>query len=284
MARGFFVLAFLVGVPLLVLGRFGLRKSVHKARRGGALLHRVLIAGSPGHVDEIAIVLRRESWLGYNVIGALTPDGGDRSTTHSGIPRLGSPQGIAQAALDAQADVVFIAGGAFDSAREMRHLAWELEHENVQVVLAPSVTDVSRERVSVRPVGGLPLIHLEKPRSEAAAHRAKRIFDVVGSSMLLIAFAPLLVFAALRIWTHDRGPSLFRQTRVGRDGRVFEVWKFRTMVVNAEQLLAQLHAEQGYETGLFKMENDPRVTAPGQWLRRSPSTSFRSCGTCFGVI
>ena len=70
------------------------------------------------------------------------------------------------------------------------------------------------------------------------------------------------------MWRHDRGPILFRQTRVGRDGKTFYCWKFRTMVTNAEELLADLHQQQGYEGGLFKMEDDPRVTPPGKWLRR----------------
>jgi exopolysaccharide biosynthesis polyprenyl glycosylphosphotransferase len=268
LSRGFFVLAFLVGIPLLVMGRFVLRRSLQQARRRGALLHRVVIAGSEAHVDEIASVLRRETWLGYNVIGALAPELGGRTITHSGIPLLGTSSSIAQVALDAKADVVFLAGGAFSSAAEMRRLAWELEHEDVQVVIAPSVTDVSSERVSVRPVGGLPLIHLEKPRSDAAVRRAKRTFDIVGSLGLILVFSPVLALAALQVYYHDRGPMLFRQARVGRDGKTFGVWKFRTMVTNAEQLLAQLHQEQGYESGLFKMENDPRVTRPGRWLRR----------------
>jgi exopolysaccharide biosynthesis polyprenyl glycosylphosphotransferase len=266
--RGFFVLTFLVGIPLLFTGRYMLRRAVHNARRHGALQHRVVIAGSEGHVDEIASVLRRETWLGYNVIGALTPEMSERSMTHSGIPLLGTSRSIAEVALDAEADVVFLAGGAFDSAQAMRRLAWELEHEDVQVVIAPSVTDVSSERVSVRPVGGLPLIHLEKPRSKAAVRRAKRTFDVLGSMALLFAFSPVFALAAMRIKAHDRGPIMFRQTRVGRDGNRFQVLKFRTMVTNAEQLLAQLHQEQGYEGGLFKMTDDPRITTPGKWLRR----------------
>ena len=266
--RGFFVLIFLFGIPLLVMGRYLLRRSVHRARSRGALLHRVVIAGSEGHVDEIASVLRRESWLGYHVVGAVTPEAHSRPTTHSGIPLLGTSKSVAQVALSVEADVVFLAGGAFDSASAMRRLAWDLEHEDVQVVIAPSVTDVSSERISVRPVGGLPLIHLEKPRSEAAVRRAKRIFDLAGSLALLFLFAPVMLFAAVRIWRHDGGPVLFRQTRVGRDGQAFEVWKFRTMVTNAEELLERLHAEQGYSGGLFKMENDPRITNPGRWLRR----------------
>jgi exopolysaccharide biosynthesis polyprenyl glycosylphosphotransferase len=266
--RGFFVLTFLIGVPLLVTGRFLLRRSLHQARRRGALLHRVVIVGSEGHVDEIASVLRRESWLGYDVVGAMTPEPDERQTTHSGIPLLGSSQSVANVVLDMGADVVFLAGGAFDSAAAMRRLAWELEHHDVQVVIAPSVTDVSSERVSIRPVGGLPLIHLEKPRSQAAGRRAKRFFDVAATLSLLLVAAPLFAFAAFRIKTHDGGPIMFRQTRVGRDGKKFTLLKFRTMVTNAEQLLAQLQEDAGYEGGLFKMPTDPRITAPGTRLRR----------------
>ena len=268
LSRGFFVLAFGIGIPMLVLGRYLLRRSVHQARARGALQHRVLIAGSEGHVDEIASVLRRETWLGYHVVGALTPNPQGRSTTHLGIPLLGSSNTIAATAIDAEADIVFLAGGALDSATDMRRLAWDLEHEDVAVVIAPSVTDVSSERISVRPVGGLPLIHLEKPRSDAAVRRAKRTFDIVGSLCLLLFFAPVFAFAALRVWAHDRGPVFFGQSRVGRDNATFRCWKFRTMVTNAEELLADLHAQHGYDGGLFKIEDDPRVTGPGKWMRR----------------
>ena len=268
LARGFFVMAFVIGAPMLVLGRLLLRRSVQRARRRGLLQHRVVIAGAEGHVDEIASVLAREKWLGYQVVGALTPEVLDRPMTHSGIPLLGASRSLAEVAIDAQADVVFLAGGAFSSSSEMRRLAWDLEHEDIQVVIAPSVTDVSSERISVRPVGGMPLIHLEKPRSEAAVRRAKRTFDAVGAFLLLMAFAPVFAFASARVKLYDRGPVFFRQTRVGRDGKTFHCWKFRTMVTNAEELLEDLKKQQGHEGVLFKMEDDPRVTAPGKWLRR----------------
>jgi exopolysaccharide biosynthesis polyprenyl glycosylphosphotransferase len=268
LSRGFFVLAFMVGIPVLVLGRYVLRRSIHRARSRGLLQLRVVIAGAEGHVDEIASVLGREKWLGYNVIGALTPELLDRSSTHSGIPLLGSSRSIAEVALDAEADVVFLAGGAFSSSTEMRRLAWDLEHEDIAVVIAPSVTDVSSERVKVRPGGGLPLIHLEKPRSQEAVRRAKRTFDIIGSLGLMLLFTPVFLFAALRVWGHDRGPILFRQTRVGRDGQSFGCWKFRSMVIDAEDRLPELRAQRANENVLFKMEDDPRVTPPGRWLRR----------------
>ena len=184
------------------------------------------------------------------------------------MPLVGHSRSLAEVAIEADVDVVFLAGGAFDSSADMRRLAWDLEHEDIQVVIAPSVTDVAAERVSIRPVGGMPLIHLEKPRSREAVRRMKRTFDVVGSLALILAFSPVFALAAWKVWRNDGGPVLFRQSRVGRDGDTFSCLKFRTMVTDAEELLAKLHADAGYEGGLFKMEDDPRITKPGQWLRR----------------
>ena len=268
LSRGFFLLAFLLGVPALILGRFVLRRALHQARKRGALLQRVLIAGSPPHVDEIARVLRREAWLGYHVVGAVTPRRDGEEQTPSGIPVLGSSDDVTAVIAELGADVVFFAGGALGSAQQMRKIVWDLEHHDVQVVVAPSVTDISGDRVRVRPVAGLPLIHIDPPTSIDASRWGKRLFDITGSLALLLAFAPVFVVASLHIWWHDRGPVLFRQTRIGRDGQEFDCLKLRTMVHDAESMLPRLHAEHGYSGGLFKMKDDPRVTGPGRWLRR----------------
>ena len=268
LSRGFFMLVFGVGIPTLMLGRFLLRRALHQARRQGRLQHRVLIAGSPSHVDEVAAVLRREPWLGYHVDGALVPRSELRQETRSGIPVVGTSDQVSDVVRHSKADVIFFAGGALTSASQMRRIAWDLEKADVQMVVAPSVTDVSGERIKVRPVGGLPLMHIDPPRSTDAAHWAKRAFDIVGSSLLLVAFLPVFVFAAARIKAHDRGPVFFRQTRTGRDGKQFECLKFRSMVLDAEERLTALLAAQQHGAGLFKMKDDPRVTAPGRWLRR----------------
>ncbi|WP_435745230.1 sugar transferase [Nocardioides sp. SYSU DS0663] len=268
LSRGFFLLAFVLGVVLLSVERLLLRRALHQARRTGALRQNVLIAGSPSCIDEIAGVFRRESWLGYQILGALVPADERVEETDSGVPVLGTTDAAVATILESGADIVFLAGGAVTSADEMRTLVWELENDPVQVVVAPSVTDVSRERVRVRPVGGLPLMHIDPPRSIEATRRAKRLFDIAGSAALLFLFAPIFLFTALAIFVHDRGPVLFRQTRTGQDGREFSCFKFRTMVVDAEARLAELHAQQGYQEGLFKMKNDPRITGPGAILRR----------------
>ena len=267
LSRAFFVLAFVAGTTLVLFGRGVLRLGLATLRQRGRMLHRVLLVGDHAHTREVADVLRRKPGLGYDLAGSLHPGG--RGRGH--LPHSREPcrpcRHVAAAARARGADVVFLAGGAFDSAVEMRRLAWALEHDDVQLVIAPGVTDVSRERIKVRPVGGLPLLHLEKPRSLRALCRAKRGFDVVLASVLLLLLSPLLVVAAVLVRLHDGGPMLVRQARVGRDGKAFPVWKLRTMIESPEKVVAAA-ADQAHESRLPAAATDPRLTAPGRWLRR----------------
>ena len=268
LSRGFFVLAFVIGVPLLLLGRWALRGGVQRARRQGRLRERILIVGTVEHIDEIAAVLVRESWLGYDVIGALTPATDPRTVTPAGIPVLANTSDVTEVATETSPELVLFAGGGTSSASEMRQIIWSLEEARVHVVVAPSVTDVARERVRVRPVAGLPLVHVDKPRTERALRLAKRSFDIAGASVLLVLALPLLVLAVVRVRRHDSGPVLFRQPRVGRGGATFDCLKFRTMATDAADHHLALVTEHGGPAGMFKLKDDPRVTVPGRWLRR----------------
>ena len=268
LSRGFFVLLFVFGVPAVLAGRLALRSLLHRARLRGTLLQRVVIIGGAAHVDEIAAVLNRERRLGYWVVGALIPGGSDGQRTPSGIPILGDARDPEAVAGVDGLDVLFFTGGSDRKASDLRQIVWGLEKRSIQLVMAPSITDMSSERVRIRPVGGLPLVHLEAPRWADATRSAKRAFDLVGSSLLILVGSPLLLLAALRIKLHDRGPVFFRQTRVGQDGREFGCLKFRTMVPDAETLVVEMQDDLGVDALLFKLKDDPRITKPGRWLRR----------------
>lgn len=266
--RGFFVLVFLFGILLLIAGRLLLRRALQTARVRGALQQRVVIAGGAAQVAEIASVLRREKWLGYHLVGALVPDGVAGTETVSGIPVLGDANDRSHVVGLQEIDVIFFTGGSDLAGVDLRRIVWDLEQHATQLVMAPNVTDISGERLRIRPVGGLPLVHLEGPRWAFAARWAKRVFDLIGATVLIVMMAPLLLWAAVRIKLHDRGEVLFRQTRVGRDGREFSCLKFRTMVMDADAMIGQLQEEQGAVAFLFKLKDDPRITKPGRFLRR----------------
>nr|WP_275106647.1 sugar transferase [Nocardioides caeni] len=190
-----------------------------------------------------------------------------REETDAGIPVLGPTSDLVTLARSQGADTIFLTGGVTASAEDMKELGWELEQHRINLVIAPSLTDISQDRMRVRPVGGLPLIHVDHPRWAQAGRISKRAFDMVGSATLIAMLSPILLFIAARVWIFDRGPLMFRQPRVGRNGETFDCLKFRTMVTDAEDRLAALQEESG-NVLLFKMKDDPRITKPGKWLRR----------------
>lgn len=270
LSRGFFFLLFVIGVPLLVIARYIVRTILHSMRRRGRLQQTVVIAGAPQQVDEIAGVLLRERWLGFSVLGALLPSPEDANETPRGLKVLGATSRTAEIVTSLGADFVLFAGGAVTSAQEMRRAVWELEEADVEMLLAPSLTDVASDRIRPRPAAGLPLVQLEGPSAHEASHLLKRVFDLALAGLLTIAFAPVVAAIAIAIKLDDGGPVFFRQQRVGRNGAHFGLLKFRSMVVDAEQRMAELADENrhGDDHILFKAEHDPRITRVGRNLRR----------------
>ena len=137
-------------------------------------------------------------------------------------------------------------------------------------MVAPSLTDIGGPRIHTRPVAGLPLIHVETPRYEGRRLFAKRVFDIAAAGALIIALSPLLAVVAIAVRLSTPGPVLFRQQRVGINGTHFNMLKFRSMVIDAEDRLAALQSEERAEgnTVMFKMKNDPRITPIGTFMRR----------------
>ncbi|MCA0308415.1 MAG: sugar transferase [Actinobacteria bacterium] len=264
--RGLYVLLFTVGTAGLVLTRFTRRKVMATVHRQGVLLTPIIVAGESGHVDAIAKVLRRETWLGYRVVGAVTRDRVDHTT--AGLPVLGSVADTVEVIEEHDIATVIFAEGSFASPADFRRMAWELEEKAVHMIVVPALTDVSAQRLDVRPVAGLPLVDVDRPQAIEAARWIKRLFDVVGSALLLLLASPVMGLVALAIKLEDRGPVMFRQTRVGRKGQVFECLKFRSMSVDAEARLAALMAKNEGAGPLFKMTNDPRITRVGRFIRR----------------
>ena len=267
LSRGFFVLLFGMGIPLLIVGRYLLRRVLKRARSGGRLSSAVLIAGSPSHIDRIAGVLARERWLGYEVVGALVP-GEPAAQTDGGIPIVGRPADAVEALQHYGAQAVIFAEGSFAKAHQFNEMAREFEDFDAQLIVVPTLTDISAERVAVRPVAGLPLVYVEQPRASRARSWAERAFDVVGSSLLILVSLPIMLIVAIAIRIEDHGPALFRQRRIGLGGQEFGCLKFRSMTQDAEAHVAELERRNEGAGVLFKVKDDPRVTRVGHFIRR----------------
>lgn len=266
LSRGYFFLLFMLTPPALLLERLVLRRLLHRLRRSGRLQRRVLVAGDIDHLMDLTHVLEREKWLGYEVIGILPR----RVLTEPvEYPVYGTPEDAVRALDASGASAVIFAEGSFPRAHMFNRMARELENHQASMIVVPALTDVSSERLTVRPVAGIPLVHVESPRAEHAGRWAKRAFDIVGSTLVIVLSSPLMLATWIAIKAEDRGPALFRQTRVGRKGEPFSCLKFRSMCVDAEQRLEQLRDLNESETGvLFKMAADPRITRVGRFIRR----------------
>jgi exopolysaccharide biosynthesis polyprenyl glycosylphosphotransferase len=270
LARGYIVLALPVGTLALLASRWIWRQWLSAQRFKGHYSSRVLLVGSRDSVVSIARELNRVPHAGYVVVGACIPGDIDRAQVLGRIPVSSELDELQAFMATAEADTVVVTSSDELSPKRIRELSWSLEPGRQHLVLAPSLTDVGGPRIHMRPVAGLPLIHVETPRYEGLKRFSKRAFDVVSSVILILGFSPIFVAASLGIRLSDPGAVLFRQDRVGLNGTHFEMLKFRSMVVDAESRLIDLesiHRAEG-NTVMFKMKNDPRVTPIGRFLRR----------------
>lgn len=269
-ARGYLLIAFPLGMLILLLERWLWRQWLVVKRARGEFSARVVLVGSESSVAQIGDALRRSPSAGYLVVGACVPLAVPGGTVRgTDIPIVGSVLSISEALTAVHADTVAISSTDELPPSVVKRISWQLEAGRQHLVLAPSIIDVVGPRIQTRPVAGLPLIHVETPRYSKGQRLAKRGLDVLLSAIGLVVLSPLLLAIAIGIRSTSPGPALFRQVRVGRDGREFGLLKFRTMVANAEDLLPELEPQRdaGNEV-LFKMVEDPRVTNLGRFLRR----------------
>jgi len=166
------------------------------------------------------------------------------------------------------APAVVFAEGSFESPSNFRRLAWELEQSRVQMILAPTLADVSADRLDFRPIAGLPLVNVARPTAAKSLRWVKRCVDVIGSAFFLLMASHILLAAMIAIKLEDGGPIFFKQRRVGLNGEEFDCLKLRSMCVDAEARLAELQAANEGTGYLFKMKDDPRITRTGKIIRR----------------
>ena len=241
------------------------------ARARGHLRSQVLVVGSTGHVRGIVRTLTREVWLGYDVVGAITPISDARRGEGAGVPILGDESQLLDLVRAQQPDVVLFTAGSSASAEEFRRVAWELEGLDVGVIVVPGVSEISGDRIRMRPVAGLPLVHMDLPaRPQGAALRASGCSTSPRALRCCSSWRRCWASWHSACTSATAARVVFRQQRVGRTGEPFEFLKFRSMVVDAEARraeLEQLARDRGNDV-LFKMSDDPRITRVGKVLRR----------------
>ncbi len=267
LSRGYLLIALPSATAFDLITRFTLRKRLHHQRAIGRCLLSVVAVGHEAAVTDLVRELGRDRYHGLTVVGACVADP-SQCDEIGGVPVYGGLDDVTAAVRAFGADTVAVLACPEMDGVKLRALAWELEKTNTDLCLSPALLDVAGPRTTIRPTAGLTLLHVDHPQLSGFRLVIKDLFDRSVAGAALILLFPVLAVLGMMIWLHDRGPALFTQTRVGKDGHTFRIYKFRTMVVDAEQIRAQLQASNELDGVLFKLRRDPRVTAIGAVLRR----------------
>ena len=267
-SRLLFIEAGLVAIILLSGGRLVQRKIIERMYARGVGVLRVLIvgAGEVGRTVMRTIVAQPE--LGYHIVGFVDDNPQKGGTDIGRFKALGSLRNLPVAVEEEDVDEVIITL-PWMYHRKIMSIVRECERRHIHARIVPDLFQLSLSQVDVDDLGGVPLIGVRPVGMARGARLMKRAIDVIGALIGLTVGAPLLGLIALAIRLDSPGPILFRQTRVGTNGKLFPIYKFRSMRVGAEAEVAQLWKMNEADGPLFKIQNDPRLTRVGRLLRRT---------------
>ena len=273
-SRLFVIYAVVISTLLLVIGRRVSRVWLVRARRRGRFLTRVAIVGPANLTSEILETFARDKECPFRVELLIVHKASDaRALKAFNLPtlvELGDPAALMQ---ERHLDALIMVSSDATSASYIRRVGWNLEDSPFELIVAPGVLESMGPRIHARPVAGLPLIEVESPSFNDWRFVVKQTFDFVGAAVLAVILSPVFLATAIAIKAGDRGPVLYSQERIGRNGRVFKMLKFRSMRPGAERDHAALKANKLQtgalvNTNMFKDPNDPRVTRVGRFIRR----------------
>jgi len=253
----------------------GWRVMAARLMRNRRTVRRVLVVGGDGLGYFLASQVA--SWPGYELVGTVANDPEPGPST---LPRLGSLADAAAVVTEYQVDEVLVVPGTMDRDA-LAELVMDLRGRSARVYIVPDLLEILTSGGTVAGVEGVPLVSVRASEITGLDGPVKRAMDVIGASVGLLLSAPLFPLIALAIRLDSPGPVFFTQERAGKNGTPFKVYKFRTMVVGAEEQLHELVDLDSLPEPVFKIANDPRVTRVGRWLRR---TSLDETPQFFNVL
>jgi exopolysaccharide biosynthesis polyprenyl glycosylphosphotransferase len=264
-------LYFVVALALVCTNRLLLRSLAHSGGTSPGSPRYYTVVGSGELAAEIIGKLRSHPEWGMRLAGFVLEEGASAADPNCVILGRISELGkiLEEHVLD---DVVFAVPR--ERLNAIEDAVKVCEEQGVGVMIALDVLRFGNARMSVGDLNGLPMLALTRTPSDELALAAKRAFDIVVSSVVLLLLSPVLATVAIAIKLDSSGPVLFRQRRVGLQGRTFDIFKFRSMYLDAEARLESLRAQNEMSGPVFKMKNDPRITRVGRFIRKTSLDEF----------
>lgn len=286
-------LALLCALLVTIVERFIIRQCVLFSREKGAYSYGTVLVGSPEGIERALEFLSKKSQLNYHAV-AVCPIGLNEKTGL--VEAVAAPDGFkqriheisgrdivtlpycknfAERAVAMGVQTVMVTDVMHRFSDNFNTFVLDVEAMNLEVALITSAVDVSGHETNIRVIQGSTVMTISLPQYSPWAMFKKRVFDIVVSLVALVGTAIITIPVAIAIKVTDRGPIFYTQTRVGRRGKPFKMIKFRSMVVNADKMKAELAEESGQKGRfIFKMKNDPRITPVGKFIRKFSIDEF----------
>jgi exopolysaccharide biosynthesis polyprenyl glycosylphosphotransferase len=261
-SRFVIALTMVLSLGAIATSRYLRRRRLQRAPADGFICKNVLIIGTGVSAQAVCHYMRQHRYLGYVAAGFITADVSDVPLAED---VLGSLRNLPEIARTHFIDEVIISS---DNHAAVKLAITEARACGLGVRVIPDLYDGLALGAPVEYVGQFPMICLDQKRIPALALMIKRGIDIIASAAGLLALSPLIAAVALAVKLDSHGPVFYISERVGRKGRIFGCYKFRTMVRNAEELLSNLQHLNERDGILFKISNDPRVTKVGRFLRK----------------
>ena len=253
-----------IGLAQLLVA-LGVAAAVHSVLAARPHRLRVVLAGRPRDVSEAALELQDAT--GHQVVAVCLTSASH--TPFGDVPTHVGLQTSADVATRYAADALVVLPGAPLSSVELRRLHWDLAGRGVDLCVGTGLLDVAPTRTNVFSTGGLTLVRALPPSLRGPRRWVKAVVERVSATLGLVVLLPLLLGVGLLVRLDSAGPAIYRQQRVGRDGRLFTMYKFRSMTTSADAERTDLLGHNESDGVLFKIQRDPRITRVGRWLRRT---------------
>jgi len=249
----------------LLLVRYGLTRYLQR-KHGGARRARILVVGCTDRGINIAKIIQRQHSSIYEIVGFVRNNGDTPDPMPA--PVVGTMPDVTRIVREDEIEIVVIALPE-EQARDMEKLIVDLYPLPVRVYLVPGLLKLSLIHSEVENFGELVVVGIREPVIQGPRRTIKRIFDLTASLLILVVTWPLFILIWIAIKLDSPGPAVYRAERVGQNGRIFEMLKFRSMYVGAERHQAEVTTADASGQPIFKITQDPRVTRVGKILRRT---------------
>ncbi len=266
-SRSYVLLIGVVDFVLLLMGRAISYSGVSWMRDRLGRYHYLLIVGCGPRAREMAALIEESRGMGLRLIGFIDPDFGDAPTARLGGYEVFPLDELARILHKWVVDEVIFAVNMQELA-QLEHVIQHCADVGVKTRVQLEFLPAAYSRIYVEKFRHMPLLSLSSAPDSELRLFFKRVLDMVISGISLVVLSPLMACIAAMIRVTSPGPVLFQQTRCGLGGRRFTLYKFRSMINNAEQLRAELHQLNELDGPVFKISDDPRITPVGRWLRR----------------